>query len=150
MNRLILKKFGKKFIDSLRYIGKLQFVKDHPDEIFSYSECDMTTRIPDISYDGQFDKIRRLYFLQYPLPENYIPKTVRELYFNSSASFILTKKGEIKDLAVESSFQNKKNNIFEKQFNRHLKDFVLHTKWIPARINTINVDSYMDVNISYP
>ncbi len=108
MNRLILKKFGEKFIDSLRYIGKQQFVKDHPDETFSYSECDMTARIPDISYDGHFDKIRRLYFLQYPLPENYIPKTVRELYSNSSASFILTKKGEIKDLTVESSFRNKK------------------------------------------
>lgn len=92
MNRLIQKKFGKKFIDSLRYIGKQQFVKSHPDEIFSYSECDMTARIPDISYDDQFDKIRRLYFLQYPLPENYIPKTDRELYSGSTALFILTKK----------------------------------------------------------
>lgn len=150
MNRLIRKNFGEKFIDSLRYTGKQQFVKSHPDEIFSYSQCDMTARISDISFDGQFEKIRRLYFLQYPLPENYIVKTERELYSGSTASFILTKKGEIRNLSLESSFQNKKNNIFEKQFNRQLKDFVLHTKWIPARINTINVDSYMEVDISYP
>lgn len=105
----------------------------------------MTAGISDTSSDGQFDKIRRLYFLQYP-PETYIKKPSGN---SSSASSILTKKGEIKDLSVESNFQNKKNNIFEKQFNRQLTDFVLHTKWIPARINTIHADAYLDVNISY-
>ena len=48
-----------------------------------------------------------------------------------------------------SEFQNKKNNIFEKQFNKQLKDFVLHTQWIPGRINGLNVDSYYDATIHY-
>ncbi|MET3537499.1 hypothetical protein [Chryseobacterium limigenitum] len=149
MNRLIENKFGKNFIDSLKYIAKQQFVKNHPEEVFSYEECDMTTRIPNSSYDNQFDKIQKNYFFQYPLPKNYINKTNQEFYSSTSANFILTKNGEIKDLSIESSFENKKNNIFEKQFNQQLKNFVLHTKWIPAKINGINVDSYMEANISY-
>lgn len=149
MNMLIEKKIGKKFIDSLKYIAKQQFAKNHPKEIFSYEECDMIARIPNATYDDQFGKIKRAYFLQYPLPKKYINKTSHESYSSTSANFILTKNGEIKDLSTESSLENKKNNIFEKQFNQQLKNFVLHTKWIPAQINGINVDSYMEANISY-
>lgn len=150
MNRLIQKKFGKKFIDSLRYVAKQQFVKHHPDEIFSYTECDQTSKYPDATtYDSQFDKITKAYFTHYPLPENYTKKTSKELFSGTSAKFILTKNNEIKDLSIESSFENKKNNIFEKQFNKQFKDFVLHTKWVPAQINGINVNSYMEANINY-
>ena len=47
MNRLILKRFGKKFIDSLRFYRKATVYKNHPDEIFSYEECDDISRYPN-------------------------------------------------------------------------------------------------------
>lgn len=46
-------------------------------------------------------------------------------------------------------FRNKKNNIFEKQFNKQLKEFVLQTRWIPVQINGVNVDSHDGVTIHY-
>jgi hypothetical protein len=148
MNRLIEKKFGSKLIDSLRFAAKQQFVKHHPDEIFSFEQCDEYPRYPNGTVENQTDKIQQAYFSQYPIPKNY--KRKNEAYFSyTSANFIITKTGEIKDLSTESRLQNKKNNIFEKQFNKQLKQFVLHTKWIPAKINGIHVDSYYGVTIHY-
>lgn len=149
MNRLIEEKFGTKFIDSLKYKSKQQFVKNHPEEIFGYEQCDMISRIPEADYDSQFEKIRQLYFSKYPLPKNYISKKGQDFISESSSKFILTKDGNILDLSVETKLENKKNNIFEKQFNDQIKAFVLNTKWIPGQINGINVDSYMIVDISY-
>ncbi len=148
MNRLIKKKFGNDFIDSLRSVAKQNFIKNHPEEVFSYEQCDQTSRYPHSTIYNQFDKIRSDYFSKYPVPKQYLKKN-EEYYSYTSASFILSKTGEIKDLSIESEFQNKKNNIFEQQFNKQLKDFVLHTQWIPARISGLNVDSYYDVSVHY-
>lgn len=148
MNRLIQQKFGKSFIDSLQYIAKQNFIKSHPEEVFSYEYCDESSRYPNSTINNQFDKIKADYFSKYPTPKDYIRKN-EEYYSYTSANFILTKEGNIKDLSLESVFQNKKNNIFEKQFNKQLKDFVLHTQWIPGKISGLNVDSYYDVTIHY-
>lgn len=148
MNRLILKRFGKKFIDSLRFTAKQMFIKNHPDEIFSYEECDDISRYPNSTADNQFEKLQTDYLKKFPTPQGYKSKK-EKFYSYTSASFIITKNGKIKDLSVKSEFQNKKNNIFEKQFNKQLKDFVLHTQWIPGRINGLNVDSYYDATIHY-
>lgn len=148
MNSLIVKNFGQKFIDSLQYIAKQQFIKKNPDEVFSYEHCDDLSRYPNSTTENQFSKIQEDYLAKYPTPKEYIGKK-EEYHSYTSATFILTKNGEIKDLSVNSEFQNKKNNIFEKQFNRQLKDFVSHIRWIPGKINGLNVDSYYDVSIHY-
>ncbi|MDR6528491.1 hypothetical protein J2787_003928 [Chryseobacterium rhizosphaerae] len=148
MNRLIEKKFGKNFIDSLRYIAKQDFAKNHPEEIFSYEHCDKVSRYPNSTADHQFEKIETDYFSRYPSPAKYIGKN-NDFDSYTSCSFIITKNGGIKDLSVKSHFQNKKNNIFEKQFNKQLKDFVLQTQWISGKINGLNVDSYFNVTIYY-
>ncbi|PXW16144.1 hypothetical protein C8D70_10481 [Chryseobacterium sp. CBTAP 102] len=148
MNRLILERFGKKFIDSLRFTAKQLFIKNNPDEIFSYEQCDNISRYPNSTTDNQFKKLQTDYLKKFPTPQGYSTKK-EKFYSYTSASFIITKNGEIKDLSVKSEFQNKKNNIFEKQFNKQLKDFVLHTQWIPGRINGLNVDSFYDANIQY-
>ncbi|UOU97135.1 hypothetical protein MUU74_11585 [Chryseobacterium daecheongense] len=71
-------------------------------------------------------------------------------YSYTSTGFILTKNREIKDLTVQSRLRNKKNNIFEKQFNnKQLKEFVLQTRWIPAQISGVNIDSCYGVTIHY-
>lgn len=98
--------------------------------------------------DNQFDKIQADYLLKYPTSTQH--NRNNEVYYSyTSAMFILTKDGRMKDLSAESYLQNKKNNIFEKQFNNQLKDFVLHTRWISTKISGLNVDSYYDVTIHY-
>lgn len=149
MNRLIRQKFGKGFIDSLKYLATKRFIENHPDEVFSYQECDDTSRYPNSTADNQFKKITQDYFVKYPAPSRYIKKDKDEYFSFTSASFVLTKNGKIKELTIDSEFQNKKNNIFEKQFNTQLENFVLQSEWIPGKINGLNVDSYYDVTIHY-
>ncbi|UKB82206.1 hypothetical protein LF887_14450 [Chryseobacterium sp. MEBOG06] len=149
MNRLIRQKFGKGFIDSLKYLANKRFIENHPDEVFSYQECDDISRYPNSTADNQFKKISQDYFIKYPSPSKYIKKNKDEHSSYTSASFVLTKNGKIKELTIDSEFQNKKNNIFEKQFNTQLENFVLQTEWIPGKINGLNVDSYYDVSIHY-
>lgn len=123
-------------------------MRTHPDEVFPFEQCDQFSRYPNSTTDQQSEKIQADYFAQYTIPRQYIKRN-EEYYSYTSASFIITKDGNIKDLSIKSRFQNKKNNIFEKQFNKQLKDFVLHTQWIPGKINNMNVHSYYGVTIHY-
>ncbi|WP_435522627.1 hypothetical protein [Chryseobacterium indoltheticum] len=40
MRREIDKKFGSNFIDSLRNVAEIEYVKKNPDRIFNFEECD--------------------------------------------------------------------------------------------------------------
>jgi hypothetical protein len=148
MNKLLKQKFGKTFFEEQEKLAIKDYVMKNIDSIYQYENCDETSRYPNSTINNQFDIIENDYFLKYKTPKNYIEK--KEKYYSyTSADFILTKEGKVKDLTIESSFQNNKNKIFEKQFNQQVKEFVLKTKWIPAKIEGINVNSYYGLTIHY-
>lgn len=107
MNKLIEEKFGKKFIDSLRYIAKQTFIKSHPEEVFSYEYFDEYSRYPNSTINNQFDKMQDDYLSKYPTPKEYIRKNEKYYYF-TSANFILTKDGKLKIYQKKANFKTKK------------------------------------------
>lgn len=74
MNRLILERFGKKFIDSFRFTAKQLFIKNNPDEIFSYEQCDNISRYPNSTTDNQFEKLQTDYLKNFLLPKDIVQK----------------------------------------------------------------------------
>ncbi|OCA77361.1 hypothetical protein BBI01_02565 [Chryseobacterium artocarpi] len=84
MNRLIEKKFGKKFIDSLRYIAKQTFIKSHPEEVFSFEYCDEFSKYPNSTINNQFDKMQDDYLSKYPTPQRIYQEKRKVLFFHFS------------------------------------------------------------------
>lgn len=148
MNKLLKQKFGKLFFENQEKLAIKDYVIKNIDSIYQYEQCDEKSRYPNSTINNQFDIIENEYFQRYKMPKGYIEKN--EKYFSyTSADFTLTKEGKVKNLIIESSFQNSKNKIFEKQFNEQVKEFVLNTKWIPAEIQGVKVNSHYGLAIQY-
>lgn len=151
MNKLLKIKFGANFFDSLQIDAKKEYVMKSKDSIFSFEECDQTSRNPLTNdYSEQFELDNKMFFKNFSYPENYVKRKNEKDYFSyTSTSFILMKDGTTKNFETQSTFQNSKNKTFEKSFNQKVEDFSKRINWKPATIQGIPVNSYMDVTITY-
>jgi len=150
MNEEIDKKFGSKFIDSLRNVAEIKYVKKNPDKIYRFEECDWVSRYPgDKSYEEFSKSYERDFWKTVEYPDDFEFRKNKDLYSYIGASFILYKTGKISDLKIDISFQNKKNYKYSSYFINHLKQFVQNTKWVPAKSSAIPVNSEMRMTIHF-
>lgn len=146
MNLQIEKKFGAKFIDSLRNIADKQFVKNNPKYIFQFTECDMESRYESAKTYKEFIE----------KPENDFVKTIKyeklnkietkKQKANTDIYFTIYKNGTIGNLKVETDFTISKNKDFMNYFEKEALNFVKKAKWKPAKYRGINVNSEMFLN----
>ena len=60
MRQEIDKRYGKNFIDSLRTIAEKQYVKNNPNKIYDFEECDTISRYPeDKNYSDFFKNYKK-------------------------------------------------------------------------------------------
>lgn len=132
MKKEIERKFGLKFIDSLRNSIEKNYVIKYPDKIYDMQDCDHKSIYPDkkkfkdffVEFDEYFEK-------NFVYPQEY--KYKNEKYFSyTDMDFIIEKDGSISNLKVESTFQNIKNEKFKKHFENYIKNRILKIKWTPA------------------
>ena len=151
MNHLLKNKFGKSFFDSLKIVGKKEFIFKNKDSIYFFSDCDMTSRHPNTTdYNRQFELEDSDFFKNFKYPKSYIKrKNQKELYSFTTTSFVLMKDGSTKNFKTESDFQIPSNKIFETNFNKQVEKYVKSISWKPATIENIPVNSEMDITITY-
>lgn len=143
-------KYGSTFIDSLRSIAEIQFVKTNPDKIYRFEECDWVSRYPgDKDYNDFFTTSKKHFWQNVEYPNDFEFRKDNELYSSMSAGFILYKTGKISDTKIDITFQNKKNYRYSSYFINELKEFVQKTKWIPAKSSGIPVNSEMRMTIHF-
>lgn len=143
MDKEIEKKYGSKFIDSLRNIAEKQFVINNPDFVFPFDECDTISRYPGTkNYDDFFKKPDDDFSKQFIYPKGYYYKNEKD-FSSTNVSFVLNKNGTLTDIETDCSFANSQNEKFEEYFKLKAENFVKHVKWIPAKHNGINVNSEM-------
>ena len=149
MEREISKRFGAKFIDSLRQIAEITFVNKHRNEIFRFEDCDMVSRYPGTNDYSEFlENYQRDFFATFKYPEKFQYKN-EKYYSYSNVYFTLWKDGKISNLEIESTFQNKENEKFRAEIERQIENFVLKTKWKPATLIQIPVNSEMRLLFHY-
>lgn len=150
MNEEIDKKFGHKFIDSLRNIAEIQYVKKNPDKIYDFDECDQIPRYPgDKTYKDFFKSYERDFWKDVKYPDDFENKKEGDYYSHISADFILSKTGKVSEIKIDLKFQNKKNYKYSSYFINHLKSFINNTKWIPAKSMGINVNSKVPLTLFF-
>jgi hypothetical protein len=160
MYREIENLHGKNFIDSLRNIADKQFITKHPDKIYDYFVCDQNSLYPnDKSY---YDFVRQdtvpiflnnknytrysqnyendfLKSVEYP--KDFVFKKENDtLVSRISAEFTLFKNGNIKSVDIQTYFYNKINEKHSSYYSEKMKEFILKTKWVPARNKDITVN----------
>lgn len=150
MAQEIDKRFGKNFIDSLRTVAEKQYVKNNPNKIYDFEECDTLSRYPnDISYSDFFKNYKNDFFKIAEYPKDFEFRKEKDSYSWISADFILHKDGTVTDVDIELTFQNKKNYKYSSYFTSKLKEFILKTKWIPAKSVGEIVNSKVPLTIHF-
>lgn len=150
MRAEINRKFGSKFIDSLRSVAEVQYIKKYPDKVYRFEECDMISRYPgDKDYSDFFKNSERDFWKDVDYPDDFEYRKDKDYYSHISAEFILYKTGKISDIKIDIKFQNKKNYKYSSYFINHLKNFVKNTKWVPAKAAGIPVNSEMEITLFF-
>lgn len=147
MNETINKKFGVKFIDSLRKIADREFIKNNPNFIFGAFDCDTTSRyVTAINYNDFLEKPENDFIngLNY----RKIRKTeIKKQKANTEVFFVIFKNGSIGNIKIKSDFSISKNKDFAKYFEKEAINFVKKAKWKPAKYRGIDVNSQMYLNL---
>lgn len=146
MNLQIEKKFGAKFIDSLRNVADQQFVKNHPKYIFQFTECDTKSRYENAKTYEEFIKKPENNFVK---GLNYVKLNkieTKKQKANTDVFFTIYKNGTIGNIKVETDFSISKNKDFMKYFEKEALNFVKKAKWKTAKYRGINVNSEMFLN----
>ena len=150
MEQEIDKRFGKNFIDSLRIIAEKQYVKNNPNKIYSFDECDTIARYPkDKTYRDFFKSYKRDFWKYTEYPNDFEYRKSNDYYSSISAEFTLSKEGIVSDIDIEITFQNKKNYKYTSYFTNKVKEFISITKWIPAKSAEITVSSKVPLTIFF-
>lgn len=151
MNKEIESKYGKYFIDGKRDEAEKINVKKNINKIFSSSDCDRSHSIYPLtkSLDEFLEQYGKDYFKTFTYPKDYIHRNETDLYSWTTVEFILTKDGAIKDLSVNSSFRQRYNEKFAKEFNEKAINFVKKIKWIPNKKKGIIINSQESVTFMY-
>lgn len=141
MNKEIDKKYGNKFIDSLRGLAEKQYVKNHPEKIFQYTEYDTVSVYPGTKeYRDYYEKAKEDFSRNFVYPKGYEYKKEKN-FSSTNVSFILTKNGKISNIETDCFFANSMNEKFTGYFKTKAEDFIKKVKWIPAKYQGINVNS---------
>lgn len=150
MSKEIDKRFGSKFIDSLRNVAEIIYIKKNPDKIFRFEECDWVSRYPgDKSYEEFSKSYDRDFWKNVEYPDDFEYRKDKDSYSSMGANFILYKTGKISNIKIDVTFQNKKNYKYSSYFINQLKEFVQNTKWVPAKSSGIPVNSEMEITLFF-
>lgn len=150
MNRIVEKHFGKDFIENLQRSAVKKFIKNNPDRIFEFEECDLESRyFAAKTYHEMFKKIESDYFKNFKYPTKFVNRDLNNGYSDVEVNFILDKNGKVSQIRVELSLKEKKNYIYSSYLINSVKEFINKSKWKPASYQGIPVISKMNVLIFY-
>ncbi len=149
MLKNIEKKYGAEFFKTMVKKSRQRFIDDNPNIEFEFEEVDTIARYPNSeNYSSSLSNPSDDFNKKFIYPKNYNFKK-EKFYSITVAEFTILKNGLIKDLEVESDFENPKNNKFKTHIENGVSNFIKQTKWIPASIDGSKINSKMRVIIEH-
>ncbi|MCL9810081.1 energy transducer TonB [Flavobacterium luminosum] len=147
MNKEIEKRFGEKFIDSLRNIADRKFVENNPKFVFSFSDCETNSRYETAKTYEDFLEKPENDFIKSLNYKNLTKQQLKKEKANSDISFVIYRNGTIGNIKVQTDFNISKNKDFIKYFEKEAIKFVKNAKWKSATYRGIKVNSEMYLNL---
>lgn len=145
MEKEINKRYGERFLDSLKNCADKLFVINNPNQIFSIKECDAAKTYPNPKNYADFWEIPSKEFnAEFTYPKNYV-KCKKEYDNIMNAKFVLNKNGTIDSLKIETEFENSKNNEYKNYIETKAKEYIEKKKWVPLKRFGITVNSEIEL-----
>lgn len=141
MNQTVKNKFKKGFLDSLEVKADRIYINKNIDKVFSVLDTyDKTIFYPKAkSVETQDDDVIEDFFANFKYPEGFIFK--HDYYIGrSNVEFNLFKDGTIRNLTIETKFENSNNNKYIPYLENRIKQFILETKWVARKQRGITVN----------
>ncbi|MDR7211675.1 hypothetical protein [Flavobacterium piscis] len=150
MNETIKNKFKKDFIDSLEAKADRAYLNKNISKIFySMDEYDETIFYPKAkSIEKQREDVENDFFLTFKYPKDFDFKHKRYVG-RSNVEFILYRNGEIKNLKIDTEFEQKSNNKFIPYFDNEIRKFVTKIKWLPRKQRGIKLNAGLGLWFPY-
>lgn len=150
MNETIKTKFKKGFIDSLEVKADRIYLSKNISKVFySMDEYDETLFYPHArTIETQRDDIQNDFFSTFKYPKDFNFKHKRYVG-RSNVEFILYRNGEIKDITIDTEFEQKNNNKFIPYFNNEIKKFVTKINWLPRKQRGIKLNAGLGLWFPY-
>lgn len=150
MNQAIKNKFKKGFIDSLEAKADRIYLTKNINNIYhDMDRYDETIFYPKAkSIESQRDDVENDFFSAFKYPDGFDYKHKRYIG-RSNVEFTLYRNGEIKDLTIETEFEQKTNDRFIPYFDSEIKKFVKQIKWIPRKQRGITVNGKLGLWFPY-
>ncbi|MGQ2984599.1 hypothetical protein [Flavobacterium sp.] len=129
MRTEIRKRHGGNFIDSITSKAEQQYVTDNPDRIFHLHEKDHIPKESKKEYEDFIDGTDTELKKSFVYPVGYLKKSGKKSSY-TDVDFVLMKNGSVKDLIIESTFQNPENEKFRAYFEAEVAKFIKNVKWM--------------------
>lgn len=150
MNETIKSKYKKGFIDSLEAIADRAYLNKNISKVFySMDEYDETIFYPNAkSIKTQREDVENDFFSTFKYPKDFDFKHIRYVG-RSNVEFILYRNGEIKDLKIDTEFEQKNNDVFIPYFDNEIRKFVNKIKWLPRKQRGIKLNAGLGLWFPY-
>jgi hypothetical protein len=150
MNQAIEKKFGPKFIDSLKNVAEILYLKHRINGHFTYQDCDVLPKYPgdttaikemaDDQFQRDFDSMR--------YPNKYEKRPFGRAYWSTKAyvevHLLVDKHGNASILNFRFAFDKTKNQEFEPYLKKEIVRILKKKNWTPGIIRNqkVTTDCY--------
>ena len=150
MNETIKSKFEKGFIDSLEAKADRTYLNKNINKVFfSMDEYDETIFYPNAkSTETQREDLKNDFFSTFKYPKDFDFKHKRYVG-RSNVEFIPYRNGEIKDITIDTEFEQKNNNKFIPYFDNEIRKFVTKIKWLPRKQRGIKLNAGLGLWFPY-
>ena len=150
MNETIKNKFKKGFIDSLEAKADRTYLNKNINKVYySMDEYDETLFYPNAkSIETQRDDIKKDFFSNFKYPKGF-DFNHKKYVGRSSLEFILYRNGKIKNIIIDTEFEQKNNNKFIPYFDNEIRKFVTKIKWLPRKQRGIKLNAGLGLWFPY-
>lgn len=150
MNETIKNKFKKGFIDSLDAKADRIYLNKNINTVFhSMDDYDKTIFYPNAkSAETQREEIKNDFFATFKYPKGFDFKHKRHVG-RSNVEFIVYRNGKIKNLTIDTEFEQNNNNKFIPYFDDEIRKFVSKIKWLPRKQRGIKLNAELGLWFPY-
>lgn len=132
MDKEITKRYGAHFKNSILEEAYQVFHKNNPEHLHEPHVIHGTIQhLLTPEYQDFYTQIRDEFLENFTYPKNFILES--SVLFSTQARFTVSKNGDISNITVNATFENKVNKKHKSYFESELKSFLSTKKWQPVK-----------------
>jgi hypothetical protein len=151
MNKLLFKKFGKSFFDSLEIAASKNYTMHHPNEFYDIAYCtEGPMFVIDTFADESKKTIAHEFFKDFKFPNNYTFKNEADFVRNwAFVSLNVDRDSVVSEIEVRPNFRDSSNIMYLDFTKEKIMAFIKKSKWAPGKRYGIPVNTIVNFTLDF-